>query len=64
MVMNDKKTFILTHAHDNIFDAHEPEWDDRLKLTFIPAGQDHIISLAIPLMDSVADILFVRQPQT
>jgi hypothetical protein len=62
MVMNAKKTFILTHAHDDQFDAHEPTWDDRLKLSFTARGRGRIASVAIPLEDSVPDIVFTRQP--
>ena len=53
----------MTLAHDDIFDAHEPDWDDRLKLTFIADAQDRIGSLSIPLEDAVADIVFVRQAE-
>ncbi len=63
MVMNDKKTFSLTLAHDNIFDAHEPDWDDRLKLTFFADAQGRIESLSIPLEEAVADITFGRQAE-
>ena len=63
MVMNDKKTFALTLAHDDIFDAHEPDWDDRLKLAFIADAQGQIGSLSIPLEEAVADIVFVRQAE-
>ena len=63
MVMNDKKTFSLTLAHDDIFDAHEPDWDDRLRLTFFTDAQGRIESLSIPLEEAVADIIFVRQAE-
>ena len=59
--MNDKKIFALTLAHDDIFDAHEPDWDDRLKLTFIADAQGRIGSLSIPLEEAVADIVFILQ---
>ena len=61
--MNDKKNFALTLAHDDIFDAYEPDWDDHLKLTFIADAQDRIGSLSIPLEEAVADIVFVRQTE-
>jgi CubicO group peptidase (beta-lactamase class C family) len=63
MVMNDKKTFALALAHDDIFDAHEPDWDDRLKITFIANAQGRIRSLSIPLEEAVAEIVFVRQAE-
>ncbi|GEM_PF-3237273 len=62
--MNDKKIFALTLAHDDIFDAHEPDWDDRLKLTFIADAQGRIGSLSIPLEEAVADIVFILQAET
>jgi len=61
MVMNDKKTFALALAHDDLFDAHEPGWDDWLKLTFAAGADGRIASLSIPLEESVADIVFTRQ---
>jgi len=63
MVMNDKKTFALTLAHDDVFDAHEPDWDDRLKLTFVVDEQGRIGSLSIPLEEAVVEIVFVRQAE-
>ena len=63
MIMNNKKSFTLTLAHDDTFEAHEPDWDDRLKLTFIAEAQGRICSLSLPLEEAVADIVFIRQAE-
>jgi hypothetical protein len=63
MIMNNKKNFTLTLAHDDTFDAREPDWDDRLKLTFIADAQGRIRSLSIPLEEAVADIVFICQAE-
>ena len=60
MIMNNKKSFTLTLAHDDTFEAYEPDWDDRLKLTFIAEAQGRICSLSLPLEEAVADIVFIR----
>lgn len=61
MVLNEKLTFAMTHCHDDVFDAYEAEWDDRLKLGFAADAQGRIERLSIPLQEAVSDIVFVRQ---
>lgn len=61
MVMNEKRTFAMTHCCDDVFDAHEAEWNDHLKLSFATDAQGRIGHLSIPLEKAVSDIIFVRR---
>jgi len=61
MVMNEKWAFAMTHSHDDAFDAHKAEWDNRLRLIFAADAQGRIERLSILLEEAVSDIVFVRR---
>jgi CubicO group peptidase (beta-lactamase class C family) len=54
--------FTMTHYHYDTFEIANDQSEVRMKLTFQVDAQGRIARLALPLEPSVADIVFVRQP--
>jgi CubicO group peptidase (beta-lactamase class C family) len=55
-------TLPLTHYHYDTFELTWEQWDLRIKLTFSANVRGDIDSLAVPLEQTVRDIIFTRIP--